>query len=196
VRSRRLPDALPGVLAAAALAVTLLLSSCQKVEKSDQAGQPAMAPTIQPADAPAVLAVVRAPGAKAVVLNVWATWCEPCREEFPDLVRLGHEYASKGVRLVLVSGDFDSEKPAVTKFLTDQGVDFASYIKSGDDMKFINDLNPKWTGALPATFVYDGQGRLRDFWEGKASYAKMEERLRRVLEGRETGAADSTEVRS
>jgi len=184
------------VLAAAALAVTLLLSSCQKVEKSYEAGQPARAPAIQPADAPAVLNAVRAPGAKAVVLNVWATWCEPCREEFPDLVRLGHEYASKGVRLVLVSGDFDSEKPAVTKFLTDQGVDFASYIKSGDDMKFINGLNPKWTGALPATFVYDGQGRLRDFWEGKASYAKMEERLRRVLEGRETGAADSTEVRT
>jgi len=142
------------------------------------------------------LAAVRAPGAKAVVVNVWATWCEPCREEFPDLVRLGHEYAGRGVRLVLVSGDFDSEKPAVTKFLTDQGVDFATYIKSGDDMQFINGLNPKWTGALPATFVYDGQGRQRDFWEGKASYAKMEERLRRVLEGRETGAADSTEVRT
>ena len=196
MRSRRPLDALPGVLAAAALAVTLLLSSCQKVEKSHEASRPASAPTIQPADAPAVLAAVRAPGAKAVVLNVWATWCEPCREEFPDLVRLGHEYASQGVRLVLVSGDFDSEKPAVTKFLADHGADFASYIKSGDDMQFINGLNPKWTGALPATFVYDGQGRLRDFWEGKASYAKMEERLRRVLEGRDTGTADSTEVRT
>jgi thiol-disulfide isomerase/thioredoxin len=192
VRSRRPTDAFPGVLAAAALAVTLLLSSCQKVQKSYEASRAASAPTIQPADAPTVLAAVRAPGAKAVVLNVWATWCEPCREEFPDLVRLGHEYSNKGVRLVLVSGDFDSEKPAVTKFLTDQGVDFASYIKSGDDMQFINALNPKWTGALPATFVYDGQGRLRDFWEGKASYAKMEERLQRVLENR----SDSTEVRT
>jgi thiol-disulfide isomerase/thioredoxin len=136
---------------------------------------------------------VRAPGAKAVVLNVWATWCDPCREEFPDLVRLGHEYAWRGVRMVLVSSDFDSEKPAVTKFLAAQGVDFATYIKSGSDMTFINGLNPRWTGALPATFVYDGQGRLRDFWEGKASYAKMEEHLRRVLAG---GGADSTEVRT
>jgi len=194
VRIRRPTDAFPGVLAATALAVTLVLGSCShKVGKSYEAGEPAaQAPSIQPADAQAVLAAVRAPGAKAVVLNVWATWCEPCREEFPDLVRLGHEYSSKGVRLVLVSGDFDSEKPAVTKFLTDQGVNFASYIKSGDDMKFINSLNPKWTGALPATFVYDGQGRLRDFWEGKASYAKMEERLRRVLDNR----SDSTEVRT
>jgi len=193
-----LPDSFFGPAAAAALAVTLLLGSCEKATQSAAGAKPAVsAPdSVSPADAPAVLAAVRAPGAKAVVLNVWATWCEPCREEFPDLVRLGHEYESKGVRLVLVSGDFDSQKPAVTKFLADQGVDFATYIKSGDDMQFINGLNPKWTGALPATFVYDGHGRLRDFWEGKASYAKMAERLRRVLEGRETGVADSTEVRT
>ena len=195
MRFHRLPDRFAGPVAASALAVTLVLGSCQKPKAPPtRQSSAAAAPSIEPADAPAVLAAVRAPGAKAVVLNVWATWCEPCREEFPDLVRLGHEYAGRGVRLVLVSGDFDSEKPAVTKFLADQGVDFASYIKSGDDMPFINGLNPKWTGALPATFVYDGQGRLRDFWEGKASYAKMEARLRRVLEGR--GAADSTEVRT
>jgi thiol-disulfide isomerase/thioredoxin len=194
VRFRRLPDSFAGPLAAAALALTLLLGSCEKVAQKAPAGRTATgAPTVAPADAPAVLAAVRAPGAKAVVLNVWATWCEPCREEFPDLVRLGHEYGGRGVRLVLVSGDFDSERPAVTQFLNEQGVDFATYIKSGDDMKFINGLNPKWTGALPATFVYDGQGRLRDFWEGKASYAKMEERLRRVLAG---GGADSTGVRT
>ena len=149
---------------------------------------------MQSADAPAVLAAVHAPGAKATVVNVWATWCEPCREEFPDLVRLHHEFENKGMRLVLVSGDFDTERAAVNKFLSDQGVDFTTYIKSGDDMKFINDLNPKWSGALPATFVYDGHGRLLDFWEGKASYDKMRERMLRVLEAR--NAADSTEVRT
>lgn len=170
------------------------MSSCQKREPPAPSRTQARTPAAQPADAPAVLAAVQAPGAKATVLNVWATWCEPCREEFPDLVRLGHEYSDRGVRLVLVSGDFDTEKAAVDKFLADQGVDFATYIKSGDDMKFINGLNPKWSGALPATFVYDGQGRLRDFWEGKASYEKMEERLLRVLEAR--GAADSTEART
>lgn len=182
-----------GPVAAAALAVTLVMGSCQKREPAPSRAQ-VRTPAAQPADAPAVLAAVQAPGAKATVLNVWATWCEPCREEFPDLVRLGHEYSNRGVRLVLVSGDFDTEKAAVDKFLADQGVDFATYIKSGDDMKFINSLNPKWSGALPATFVYDGQGRLRDFWEGKASYEKMKERLLRVLQAR--GAADSTEART
>lgn len=194
VRFRRLPDSLAGPAAAAALAVTLVLGSCMKARENPTPTAQAKTPAAQPADAATVMAAVQAPGAKVTVLNVWATWCEPCREEFPDLVRLGHEYQGRGVRLVLVSGDFDTEKAAVNKFLTDQGVDFATYIKSGDDMKFINGLNPKWSGALPATFVYDGNGRLRDFWEGKASYQQMEERLLRVLEAR--GAADSTEART
>ena len=47
-----------------------------------------------------------------------------------------------------------------------------SYLKTGDDMEFIDRLEPRWTGALPATFIYDGGGSLRDFWEGKASYAR------------------------
>jgi thiol-disulfide isomerase/thioredoxin len=195
VRFRRLPDSIAGPAAALALAVTLVLGSCQKAKENPSTTQTTVAtPPVQSADAPTVLAAVQAPGAKAVVLNVWATWCEPCREEFPDLVRLGHTYRDRGVRMVLVSGDFDTEREAVNQFLTKQSVDYATYMKSGDDMKFINTLNPKWSGALPATFVYDGQGHLRDFWEGKASYEKMEERLLRVLEAR--GAADSTEART
>jgi hypothetical protein len=63
--------------------------------------------------------------------------------------------------------------------LAGQGVDFVSYLKTGDDMTFIESLNPRWTGALPATFVYDGAGRQQRFWEGKATFDTM---LRHVLE--------------
>ena len=160
---------------------------------AEQRASTSPAPT--PVTADEALAVVCAPGARAVVLNVWGTWCGPCREEFPDLVRLHREYEARGLRLVLLSVDFDSELPEVDRFLAEQGVDFTTYVRSGgDDDTFINTLSPRWSGALPATFVYDGSGALRDFWEGKATYAQMEERLLRVLDG--TGGADTTEASS
>src|SRR5436190_1199782 len=67
----------------------------------------AAAPKLVPADAATVLKAVRAPGAKAVIVNLWASWCPPCREEFPDILKVARELKGRGVRLVLVSGDFD-----------------------------------------------------------------------------------------
>ena len=109
-----------------------------------------------------------------VVANVWATWCTPCREEFPDLMRLHREYGSRGLRLVLVSADFEDQAKQARRFLAQQGVDFRSFLKTGNDMEFINGMDPRWTGALPATFVYDGGGRLRDFHEGRTTFAALE----------------------
>ena len=191
----------PALAAAVALllAVALALAgpacapSPRRAEKA--APRPAGPHVVTPATVEEVLAVVCQPGARAVVLNVWGTWCGPCREEFPDLVQLRRDYESRGLRLVLLSVDFDSEVPAVNRFLAEQGVDFETYLRAGgDDDKFINTLSPLWSGALPATFIYDGAGKLRDFWEGKASYAQMERRLLKVMEGK--NEPDSTEVSS
>ncbi len=134
-----------------------------------------------PGTAAQVLAAVRAPGANVVVVNVWATWCIPCREEFPDLLRLRRSYRDRGLRLVLVSGDFPSERDAALGFLAEQGVDFPTYLKEGGDMEFIDTLDKRWSGALPATFVYDSSGTLRHFREGKTSYADFETMVQGVL---------------
>ena len=142
----------------------------------------AAAPAPAPATAAQVLDAVRAAQAKVVVVNVWATWCIPCREEFPDLMRLRRDYRAKGVDVLFVSGDFSSERDAATAFLTEQGVDFPTYIKTGDDMAFINAFDPKWSGALPATFIYDGQGKLRHALLGKSSYEQFEAQVLDVLQ--------------
>jgi len=138
-------------------------------------------PVIRPATPRQILAAVRAPGARAVVLNVWATWCVPCREEFPDVMRVVSAYRGRGLRPVLVSADFDDQVPAARRFLREHGVDFPSYLKSGDDMEFINALSPRWSGALPATFVYDAGGRLEYFHEGRVPPLELERAVRRAL---------------
>jgi thiol-disulfide isomerase/thioredoxin len=142
----------------------------------------AAAPAPAPATAAQVLDAVKAARAQVVVVNVWATWCIPCREEMPDLLRLRRDYRDRGVALLLVSGDFSTERQAAAEFLGEQGVDFPTYIKTGDDMAFINAFDPTWSGALPATFIYDGQGRLRHALLGKTSYAELAAKIRTVLQ--------------
>jgi thiol-disulfide isomerase/thioredoxin len=108
--------------------------------------------------------------ADVVLLNVWATWCAPCREEFPDLLRLRGEYRDRGVVVEFLSGDFPSHAADVSAFLRELAVDFPSYIKAGKDMELIEALHPDWSGALPATFIFGRGGEVLQWWEGAASY--------------------------
>ncbi|HUJ11546.1 MAG TPA: TlpA disulfide reductase family protein [Verrucomicrobiae bacterium] len=134
-----------------------------------------------PITASGIQKAVQNSGAKAVLVNVWATWCGPCREEFPGLIRVARKYRDQGLNVLLVSADDNSDLGAVKKFLARQGVDFPSYLKAEKDQQFIDGLDKRWSGALPATFIYDGSGHLRDFWEGEASSNKFEQAVSQVL---------------
>jgi len=134
-----------------------------------------------PATAGQLKEIVKSSREKVILLNIWATWCQPCREEFPDLMKLYRNYKSGGLGLILVSADFESELPDVRKFLHQHDVGFPTYFKQEKDMAFINELHREWTGALPATFVYGSDGTLLDFWQGKASYAKLDSTIMQYL---------------
>lgn len=147
---------------------------------------PAAAPVPTPAGPEAILAEIRKPGSRAVLLNVWATWCSPCREEFPDLLHVARELAPQGLRLVLVSVDFPGAEAAAAKFLTSEGVDFPTFVRTGKDEAFVDGLEPQWSGAIPATFLYDAEGKLVRYWEGKASYPVIKKRAQRALDAKES----------
>jgi thiol-disulfide isomerase/thioredoxin len=154
----------------------VLLASCgptSRVRVEDVRVTPVTAADIQRA--------VREPGAKAVLVNLWASWCGPCREEFPGLVRVARKYQGQGLKVILVSADDDKDMAAVKKFLADEGVDFPAYIKAEKDQPFIDGLDKRWTGALPATFLYDGSGKLRDSWEGGVTFNVFEQKVVEVL---------------
>jgi thiol-disulfide isomerase/thioredoxin len=140
-----------------------------------------LSPPVVPAGAPDVLAIVRSGRARATMVNVWATWCAPCRAEFPALLRVARARQSQGLRLVLVSADFHDQLPAVREFLRAHGVRDTSYIETGEPMAFIDALEPKWSGALPATLVYDGAGTPVAFWEGAADSTRFTEAADRAL---------------
>ena len=130
-------------------------------------------PPFLAADAGRVLEEVRRPGAAVVLVNVWATWCVPCREEFPDLLRLRRDHEQRGLRLVLVSADLSDQREDARAFLAAHGVDFPTFHKDAPDAAFIEALSPAWSGALPATMLFDARGTLRNTWESKRTYAEL-----------------------
>lgn len=115
--------------------------------------------------------VDRYQGDKAVLINMWATWCGPCVEEFPHIVKLQHRYPEE-LQVVFVSADF-KRGPALD-FLREQGVDWTTYFKTGNDQVFINSLSDTWTGAMPFTKIVDKHGDLVTSWENKADFDTFE----------------------
>jgi len=174
-RCRRGPT---GAAATAAGAVILAALACGR-----PAPAPAAKPALTPVTAADVLREVQGSLGRVVLVNVWATWCEPCREELPDLVRVQRELGGQGFRLILVSADFVSQRPAAAAFLAAQGVRSPMFAKAQGDQEFIDGLESRWTGALPATLLFDRQGRKVAFWEGKASYAELVAKVKPLLGG-------------
>jgi len=121
---------------------------------------------------------------RVVVVNYWATWCEPCREEFPELIRFDREWSGRGVVFLSISLDTASARDTeVKKFLAEQRPSFPVFIRSDKDDPddFINAIARNWTGVLPATFIYDRQGQRRQSLFGPQTQSKLEAAVKPLL---------------
>jgi len=121
---------------------------------------------------------------RVVVVNYWATWCEPCREEFPEFVEFHQQWAGRGVTFWAMSLDVASVRDTeVKKFLAEQRVPFPVFIRAAteDPNDFINAIDERWTGELPATFVYDREGRRKQSLFGKQTRKSLEEAVKPLL---------------
>ena len=110
---------------------------------------------------------------KVVLVNIWATWCGPCVEEFPDIVELKHKYKDQ-LEVVFISADFPEDRERALQFLKDQKVTWETYMKTGKDEPFINAISNDWSGALPFTKIYSKNGQITSYWENKASFETFE----------------------
>lgn len=121
---------------------------------------------------------------KILFLNVWATWCVPCREEFPDLVRLADAYSKKNIAFAAISADYPDEietrrKPVLKKMKAN----FPMYVQNFKKQEtLINRLNPEWNGALPASFIFDRNGNRVAYLPGKHSFKEFSLEIDKFLE--------------
>lgn len=93
---------------------------------------------------------------RIVVLNFWATWCVPCREEMPMLVRLQQEYESRGVVVIGPSADAPETQAKIVPFLHELQIEFPIWV--GATTEHMQQLG--LGAALPATAVIDRDGRI------------------------------------
>ncbi|MFN2454842.1 MAG: TlpA family protein disulfide reductase [Pyrinomonadaceae bacterium] len=100
--------------------------------------------------------------ARPLLVNFWATWCEPCREEFPDLVRINEDYKKRGLDFIVVSlDDIEELNKGVPQFLRRMHATMPAYLLNAPDQEAaMNAVDEQWGGALPATFLFGDKGQI------------------------------------
>jgi thiol-disulfide isomerase/thioredoxin len=122
--------------------------------------------------------------ARPLLVNFWATWCVPCRMEFPDLVKINADYRGRGLEFVLISADDVSEiKTSVPKFLREmRAASMPAYLLNAPDTEAaISQVDPAWGGELPATFLFDRQGKLAYKHFGIINAAELRQEIEKVM---------------
>ncbi len=101
---------------------------------------------------------------KPVLINFWATWCGPCRVEFPDLVEIDKDYREKGLNFVIVSiDDFGIIDTRIPEFLAQYEAKMPSFLIDLDDagtLKAIRRIAPRFSGTYPLTLLFNSKGKL------------------------------------
>jgi len=119
---------------------------------------------------------------KPLLVTFWATWCEPCRDEYPMLNELAKQYAPQGLKVVGVSMDDDGDLILMRRFLARYKPVFPNYRKkAGGEAAFTQAVLPVWNGALPASFFYAKDGRQIGHVFGEGTRDTYEAAIRTLL---------------
>lgn len=127
--------------------------------------------------------VVAGKKGRVLLVNFWATWCEPCREEMPHLVSAAKKFPTKDLAVVLVSLDSQKTGPTqVPKFLKEQNVPFVCWLaKTRDPQEFIDTVDRTWDGSLPYTLIYGRDGKIAARLSGLQTEASFTEAIRKAV---------------
>ncbi len=106
--------------------------------------------------------------AKPLLINFWATWCDPCREEFPDLVKLDADYKGKIDFITISLDDVEDIKTTVPRFLAEMKAEMPAYLLSTDSEEAaIGSVSKDWQGGLPFTVLLNNKGEITYLRQGK-----------------------------
>jgi len=152
---------------------------------------PGPAPKITQIDIMGLKRLVR-PQGKPLLINFWATWCVPCREEYPDLVKIDQEYRGKIDFLTVSLDELADKDTLVPKFLTEMKAQMPAYLlTTTDEEAAMAVVSKDWGGALPFTILFDQRGAIAYSRQGKVKLDLLKAALIKAVP-----PAESTSSRS
>lgn len=118
---------------------------------------------------------------KTHVINFWATWCAPCVKELPYFEKIKAEYSDKNVEVLLVSLDFPKQvEKKLIPFINKKKLQSeVVLLDDTNENKWIAAIDSTWSGALPATLIYNS--KMRKFYEQSFDYKTLENELKQFL---------------
>lgn len=121
---------------------------------------------------------------RIVILNFWATYCIPCREEMPDLSAIQNEFAALGVQVIGASTDSEEDRAKVLQFIKDVKINFPVWLgaTSADTLRFGVGT------ALPATVIIDKDGKIYKTISGIVNQADLRKDVEKLLQDAEKQA--------
>ncbi len=115
---------------------------------------------------------------RIIVLNFWATFCEPCRAEMPDLALIQNEYAALGVQVIGASTDEIADRAKILQFIKETRINFPVWMgASGADMSRFG-----LGEALPGTVVIDKNGKIVKVISGVVNAADLKKQIDSMLQ--------------
>lgn len=118
-----------------------------------------------------------------VIINFWATYCGPCLEEIPYFLDLTKKYEEEGVKLILVSLDFEESYPDKIRNFTNKRK-FAApivWLDETDADYFCPVIDKSWSGVMPATLFVNNKTGFRSFFEEQMSKERVEEEINKLI---------------
>lgn len=136
-------------------------------------------PTLDETTYPSTLAAHKG---RVVLVNFWATYCVPCRAEMPQLLKLQQKLKARGFELITISADETEQEAQAAQFIQKNNIPAPFFRKQAkNDDKFINGIDAKWSGELPASFLYDKSGRKVKSYFGEVKLADVERDIDKLL---------------
>jgi thiol-disulfide isomerase/thioredoxin len=105
---------------------------------------------------------------KVVFINLWATWCGPCRVEMPSIQELYNQVDKEKVTFIMLSLDTDENQPKIVKYIADKEFSFPVYQAAGQLPKQLQ------VSSIPTTVVIGKDGKIKMKKVGTANYATEE----------------------
>lgn len=111
---------------------------------------------------------------KAVLINFWATWCEPCKKEMPDIQEAYNQYKDENFEVIAISSQ--ESKITVNDFIQSYHLSFPVFIDKSGEVS-----NTYSVRFLPTSFFIDANGTIKRIYEGQMSRNQLDQWIKEIL---------------